>query len=82
MDLPQGVRRPSTITDPPHAGHNGSSTGHQRAYLSTLTARAMTSNDVSSAATLCTAISTFAREDSGIVSVGLNAVELVTDTYR
>lgn len=37
---------------------------------STLTARAMSSNEVRSAATLWTAIIDFARVDSGMVSVG------------
>jgi hypothetical protein len=44
-----------------------------------LTARAMTSRDVRSAATLWTLIRSFARVERGIVSVGLKAVELVTE---
>jgi hypothetical protein len=40
----------------------------------------MTSSDVSNAARLWTAISDFARVESGMVSVGLNAVELVTES--
>lgn len=47
-----------------------------------LTARAMTRSDVRSAATLCTLINSLARVDSGMVSVGLKAAELVTETYR
>ncbi|ROP47887.1 hypothetical protein EDD94_7600 [Streptomyces sp. PanSC9] len=47
-----------------------------------LTARAMTRREVSRAETLSTLISSFARLESGIVSVGLNAVELVKETYR
>lgn len=50
-----------------------------RGQWSTLTARAMTSRDVTRAATLSTLISSLARLDSGMVSVGLNAVELVTE---
>jgi hypothetical protein len=42
----------------------------------------MTSSEVNRAATPYTAINAFARVVSGMVSVGLKAVELVTDTYR
>jgi hypothetical protein len=38
------------------------------------TARAITSNDVISAAVACSAIKIFARLVNGIVSVGLNAL--------
>jgi hypothetical protein len=47
-----------------------------------LTPRAMTRTDSTIAETDSAAISIFARADSGIVSVGLNAEELVTETYR
>ncbi len=47
-----------------------------------LTARATTSPIVSSDTSACIAISSFAALDNGIVSVGLNAVALVNDTYR
>jgi hypothetical protein len=40
----------------------------------------MTRSDTISDETLCTAIIAFARVVNGIVSVGLNAVELVKDT--
>jgi hypothetical protein len=43
------------------------------------TARAITSTEVSNAEMHSVAISSFARGESGIVSVGLKAVELVTD---
>ena len=43
------------------------------------TARATSSRDTRSAAVAWTAMSTFARLLSGIVSVGLKALELVTD---
>lgn len=46
------------------------------------TARAITSRDVSSAAVASMPINALAREDSGMVSVGLNALELVSETYR
>ena len=46
------------------------------------TARAITSTEVSNAEMHSVAISSFARGESGIVSVGLKAVELVTDTYK
>ncbi len=45
-----------------------------------LTARAITRSEVSRAETLWMLMRSFARVDSGIVSVGLNAVEFVTDT--
>ncbi len=47
-----------------------------------LTARAITRTEVSRAATLSILISSLARVVRGMVSVGLNAVELVTETYR
>jgi hypothetical protein len=53
-----------------------------RGYCRALTARAMTSSEVINAAVAWTAISIFMRLLSGIVSVGLNALELVVDTYR
>lgn len=45
-----------------------------------LTARAITRSEVSRAETLWMLINSFARVDRGIVSVGLNAVEFVTET--
>ncbi len=67
----------------PSAGDTSDSTAAEcGVHRRMLTALAMTRSDVSSAATLCTAMSILARADKGIVSVGLNAVELVTDTYR
>ena len=51
-------------------------------YCRTLTAQAITSSEVINAAVAWTAISIFIRLLSGIVSVGLNALELVVDTYR
>lgn len=47
-----------------------------------LTARAMTRSEVRRAETLSRLIRSLARVDRGMVSVGLKAVELVTDTYR
>ena len=46
------------------------------------TARAITSSDVSSAAVASMPMSALARVESGMVSVGLNALELVSETYR
>ena len=48
--------------------------------MSALTARAMTRIDRTRADTDSAAMSSLARLDSGIVSVGLKAVELVTET--
>ncbi|MFF4539941.1 hypothetical protein [Streptomyces aureus] len=42
----------------------------------------MTRRDVSRAATLSMLIKIFARVDRGIVSVGLKAVEFVTEMHR
>ena len=42
----------------------------------------MTRTDTTSALVHSTPMSSFARPVSGIVSVGLNAVELVSETYR
>ncbi len=53
-----------------------------RNHCSPLTAFAMTSNETTSADMHWTLISSFARVDKGIVSVGLNAVEFVTERYR
>ena len=53
---------------------------HPSGQCSRLTPRAMTITDSSSADTDSAAISSLARCDSGIVSVGLNAEELVVDT--
>ena len=46
------------------------------------TARAMTRREVTNAAVACTPIRIFARLVNGIVSVGLNALEFVVDTYK
>jgi hypothetical protein len=46
------------------------------------TARAATRATVMSATSACPAINNFASTLSGMVSVGLKAVELVNDTYR
>jgi hypothetical protein len=51
-------------------------------YFRPLTALAITSTETMSADMHCTLMRSFARVESGIVSVGLNAVELVTETYR
>jgi len=45
-----------------------------------LTARAMTNAAVTRETADCSIIDSFAHRDSGIVSVGLNAVALVNDT--
>ena len=47
-----------------------------------LTARAMTRARVDKATALCTAIRVLAHRDSGMVSVGENAVALVKLTLR
>jgi hypothetical protein len=54
--------------------------GRQPPPPSEPTARAMTSKAVSSAAVACSPINALARLVSGIVSVGLKALELVRDT--
>lgn len=54
--------------------------GPEQLQCRMLTARAITRSDVTRAATLSTLIRNLAREESGMVSVGLKAVELVTDT--
>jgi hypothetical protein len=54
--------------------------GSEQPQCRMLTARAITRSDVTRAATLSTLIRNLAREESGMVSVGLKAVELVTDT--
>ena len=71
----------------PAAGHLGRSAvrrrrlrGEHPRHFSRLTPRAMTMTDSISADTDSVAISIFARCESGIVSVGLNAEEFVTDT--
>ena len=46
------------------------------------TAREMTTATVMSDASDCSAMSSFAQPVSGIVSVGLNAVAFVNETYR
>jgi hypothetical protein len=51
-------------------------------YCRALTAQAIPSSEVINAAVAWTTISIFIRLLSGIVSVGLNALELVVDTYR
>jgi len=53
-----------------------------RRHFNRLTPRAITRIDTSSASIDSTDMSTFARGDSGIVSVGLNAVLFVVETYR
>ena len=54
----------------------------QESYERVLTARATMIPTVTSDAVPWTPISTLARNESGIVSVGLNAVWFVSDTYR
>jgi hypothetical protein len=51
-------------------------------YFSMLTARAITSATVMTDTIECSIIVSFAQRESGITSVGLNAVALVNDTYR
>ena len=51
-------------------------------YCNMLTARATTSPIVSSEVSDCRLIRIFANGVKGIVSVGLNAVAFVNDTYR
>jgi hypothetical protein len=58
----------------------GSGGGQPLAPPSEPTARAMTIKEVSSAAVACSPINALARLVSGIVSVGLKALELVRDT--
>jgi hypothetical protein len=53
---------------------------HRTDYPNEPTARAMTSNDVSRAAVASMPIRILARLESGIVSVGLKALEFVVDT--
>ncbi len=67
----------STRTGPSSAHFNPSS-----AHFKMFTARDTTRATVSSDARDCSIISSFAVADSGMVSVGLNAVALVNDVYR
>ena len=55
--------------------------GH-RSSRRMLTARAATSSNVRIERPDCTSISSFAQRVSGIVSVGLNALAFVNETYR
>lgn len=56
--------------------------GKRRGHDSAPTARAITSTDSSSDEIASVAIISLARDVSGMVSVGLKAVELVQETYR
>ena len=51
-------------------------------YLSPLTALAITRSETMSADVDWTLMSSLARVDSGMVSVGLKAEEFVSETYR
>jgi hypothetical protein len=51
-------------------------------YLKMFTARATTSRTVTDDTVASVSIKLFANRVSGIVSVGLNAIELVKETYR
>jgi hypothetical protein len=62
--------------------HHAGKRHNPRQCLSRPTPKEMTSTDSVSAETDSTAMSSFARTDKGMVSVGLNAEELVTETYR
>ncbi len=62
------------------AASSGRDLSHAAGQCRMLTARAITRSDVNRAETLWMLIKSFARVDSGIVSVGLKAVEFVTDT--
>ena len=74
---------PATPTSPARPAPSSSySPGDQPPPPSEPTARAMTSSDVSRAAVASTPMRIFARLVNGIVSVGLNALELVSDRYR
>ena len=74
----RGGRRADAVDHPRTAG--AGPRRRRRDYLSRLTPRAMTSTESISADTDSVAISSLARGESGIVSVGLNAEELVTET--
>ena len=82
------VRIPSGLPDegaPDQWRHRSgalSRLGRDRQPPSEPTARAITSSDVSRAAVAWMPINILARVESGIVSVGLNALELVSETYR
>ena len=69
---------PAQTDDPDLAGLAKSVRG-RHGYLSRLTPRAMTSTDSMSAETDSSAISSLARGDRGMVSVGLKADEFVTE---
>ena len=56
--------------------------GPGSAYLRMLTARATTSTTVTIETEACTVMAILAQRDSGMTSVGLNAVALVNDRYR
>lgn len=74
---PAGRGRRGRAAPPPHQEEDLS---HAAGQCRMLTARAITRSEVHRAETLWMLIRSFARVDSGIVSVGLNAVEFVTDT--
>jgi hypothetical protein len=65
---------------------SGSASGDERAVRADqarmFTARATTSPTVTNDSRAWASIAIFARPDSGIASVGLNAVEFVKLTYR
>jgi hypothetical protein len=65
---------------PHHTSKRTDQESHRTDYPNEPTARAMTSNDVSRAAVASMPIRILARLESGIVSVGLKALEFVVDT--
>ena len=66
----------------PTTSRRGEPSSAVAGYCRMPTPRAITRTEVIRAATDSTDMNSFARVDSGIVSVGLNAVEFVMDTYR
>jgi hypothetical protein len=76
--MPPGVNHGMTRDGRPLRGGEGVPPDH----CSRLTPREMTRTESSSAETDSVPIRSLARGESGMVSVGLNAEELVTEMYR
>ncbi len=76
--VPPGGHRADAVDHPRPAG--AGPRRRRRDYFSRLTPREMASTESSSAVIDSAAINSLARGESGIVSVGLNAEELVTET--
>jgi len=77
---PAGIMHTAVAPPPTSRCPPAPATPARRPYWSRLTPREITRMDSSNAETDSTAMSVLARGESGIVSVGLNAEEFVTET--